>query len=271
MNVLSSLNFGKVLKIALPGFVATLGLGLAIDAGLALVSAKPHVFLSWMEREPVLASFLAIPAVILAGLTINAILFTYLLDRLVRHPYDAEHREFLAAQDDVFRELISSTLESRAILEPPTRANFARHVDAGAFLLPTVDLQRFLYYQESYWSYLEFSLNMIIALAAAAGALCFWATVNVNGLSVTWWRVLIGLAVATVFLAALAMLFLVAARQNYKKHRAKFLSLFVGEAYAKETKASGEAASVDAAAVSALVDKPDLQTLGPTSLRVEND
>lgn len=58
MNVLSSLNFGKVLKIALPGFVASLGLALAIDAGLALVAAKPHVFLSWFEREPVLASFL---------------------------------------------------------------------------------------------------------------------------------------------------------------------------------------------------------------------
>jgi hypothetical protein len=271
MNVLSSLSFGKVLKIALPGFVATLGLAVAVDAGLALVSGKPHPFLSWIQREPVLASFLAIPVVVLAGLTINALLFTYLLDRLVRRPYEAEHAEFMQTHREVFRKLVANALASAPVLPTEAKARFARHVDPGAFLLPTVDLPRFLYYQESYWSYLEFSLNMIVALTAAVSGLAFWALVNINGLGVPWWRVLIGLAVAAVVGFALSSLFLATARENYVRHRAKFLSLFVGAAYANAAAADETPNAERDEGIVARLEVADRDSLDESMFTVEND
>lgn len=278
MNVLSSFNFGKVLKIALPGFVASVGAALAVDAGVALVSGARGVLFGWMNREPVLASFLAIPAAILAGLVINALLFTFLLERLVRRSFDAAHSDFLAVHREVFQALVKRSLGNATVLPEPMAARFAKHVDPGAFLLPTVDLQRFLYYQESYWSYLEFSVNMIVALTAAVGGGLLWAAANLHQWNVPVWRLVIAAAVVVCLAGAMAYLFLRTARMNYARHRAKFLSLFVGEAYAADDDVETSAGdNTSAGAVRTVLggertgSSSDPTAADITTLRVEKD
>src|SRR5207249_3079154 len=97
---------------------------------------------------------------------------------------------------------------------------------------------------------------------AAAGGLCFWVGVNINGLGAPWWRLIIGLAVAILVAAAFAKLFLATARQNYKKHRSKFLSLFVGEASANRT-TDIDTPDRDAAEVPGLLEAGDRQPFRP--------
>ena len=234
MNVFGSFSFGRLIKTFLPGFMILLA-GIGYGEAFLLFSGNDNAIIEIATENPVFFVAFSIPFSIIFGIFTNTVTFSYGLDLLVRRHHQKENGEFYEYE---------STLKSSALKHyadclfenEGTRNQFMKYCDFQYFTLRTLPLEKFLFLEDSYWYYLEFQLNTILAL-------CFGAPVFIGTLSLFLWSQVFSNLTRCVILSFAVLLgfcclriLLKAARINFDRYKKKNLSLLIAHVYAVATK-----------------------------------
>lgn len=229
MNPIGAFSLGRILKTLLPGFIALIALGIGLDTRFHWLYQTRPVW-AWVNLNSTAAAFAAVPLSLVAGMVLNTLTFTYLLDPLVRRPHLAKHPEFTALWGDIAQRLRDKT-ESGSAFSGESESFW----DLEYFLLPIVPMDKYTFLEESYWYFMEFSLNILLALllngAAIASAMVSRYLQSPPGASFPW----ISLLFVAILMALLARALTASARRSFEKHSMKKLSLLLGSLHAKET------------------------------------
>lgn len=220
MNVFGGMGFARLIKTFVPGVFLLLGLAGYFD--LASVKLRGAAALwPWASANPALAIAVVSVAAIAVGVLSNMIVFTFATDRLIRRPF-AKKNASLESEEVA---LLQATQKLVCVGHIATVDVFP--LDLEYLLAREIALDKLTYLQESYWYYLEFQMNMGVALTASGPLVVVGAF-----LCATWMgsgQVLaVGIsAVVLALVVATMALLLKTARVNYARHRVKRFSMFL--------------------------------------------
>lgn len=229
MNPIGAFSFSRILKTFLPGFMALLGVWLGLDARFYWLYQTLPIW-HWVQANASAAMFASVPLSLACGMILNTLSFSYLLDPLIRTPYHKKHPGFAT-----FWAGVGKHVRAKAEGLPQAPQAAPHYWDLEYFLLPIVPMDKYTFLEESYWYYMEFSLNFILALAldtlAALFAFLAWFRHEPPTRGFPW----ISLILMVGVVIPLFRTMLSSARRDFEKHNAKKLSLLLGSLYAKET------------------------------------
>lgn len=223
MNVFGSFTFGSLIKTFLPGLMWLCGL-VIFEMDIATWRGATSYAQDFMHAFPQAAIILAIPVSILLGVFSNVIVFMGLNDHLVRNP---AKKSGVGSTTSELYELVCSkirefTWEPIDTSAAPADCTSNACVDAEILVLNELGVAQLSFVREQYWYYVEFLMNLMLALWVLAAAFClrFWITEE-NEFAFR-------ASAMTIAVVCLLSWFLVrAARKNYCKHLAKMLSLIL--------------------------------------------
>ena len=219
MNIFGAFTFGSLIKTFLPGFVWLAAL-LLLDADIAQLTGRTTTLWSLAAAKEQAALVLAIPASILLGLISNIIVFMGINDVLVRDPVKKGNASLWNLHLELCGRLRTKCWSCLDGIDETHRAAFDSNIDAEIILLNLSGVEKLSYVREQYWFHLEFQLNLLLSVGAAAVAGVISILLNAAS---NQWRVI--WAVLCVLIVAASFYFLVnAARRNYQRHLAKMAS-----------------------------------------------
>ena len=222
MNVIGSFDFGRIIKTLLPGLVFIAALIALMDCAIILLRGS-SLITPWIAANTTLAGVMAVPLAITLGLLSNTLFFYVLHGQLIQRPLHSRYPDLLKAEEELRQAAIEEMINE---LPTPYRSNSLKTAtDAGALLLPHMNLSALAITREGFWFYLEFQLNMALGIVFA-----WLATISTTfiarthlGLTVGSW--IITSVVLSVVSVSLVMMLIGAARMNYYYYRRRLLSL----------------------------------------------
>jgi hypothetical protein len=225
MTILNGLGFSRLIKTVVPGLLLVGIVGGYADLISSFVGHGDPVF-QWAQRNVSLAAALALPLSIALGILSNTVMFGWANDRLIRQQFDREQPGVSRME----QELLEHAIALKASDFKQQLADAQVILDLEYLLIGEVELEKLTFLQESYWYYLDFQMNVGLALALAAPLLAGLSAKGILLLSPKIW-IAVTLGIAVIPLSALLLMFLLkAARLNYHKHRVKRLSLLIAAA-----------------------------------------
>jgi hypothetical protein len=226
MNLFSAFSFGSLIKTFLPGLV----LFFVFLVYIELFGYWIHGYLGIFEhlfRNPLLITFISIPTSIFLGVILNSIVFSGLSGYLLENRHEKNNRSFYEFRKYV----IAKTNEKMSTyfdISEQQKEIFKQTVDPRYFFLHKESLANLMYLRESYWYYLEFQLNTLVAITfgmpAFVAALFVLKSNSIIELHTLFITAII-LVIAWFFFAWLCMR---SALFNLDAHRKKELSLLLG-------------------------------------------
>ncbi len=216
MNVFGAFSFGGLIKTFLPGFVWVIAVSVWLEVfGLNMSYA-------FSERSEV-ALPMSIVFSVIFGLLSNTIMFCFLNDPLIRYPHRRDNTRLYALKETIDSLVVADAVARMGLTNQTDIDRFEATADAELLLEHRAGALSFAGFRESYWFWMEFQMNLLLAgsaLAAGGGVLM----VVERGLDVA-----VGVQLASLFIAWLfgAMFLVSAARKNYDRHRRKMVSLCV--------------------------------------------
>jgi hypothetical protein len=219
MNMFGAFTFGSLIKTFLPGLVWLAAIVL-LEADIAQLLGVQNTLWTFAQSKDQAALVLAIPVSILLGLLSNMVVFMGVNDVLVRSPVRKANPELSKLYDELCTRVKLKCWGSLEKMDPAYSAMFTQQIDAEIVLLNSMGVEKLAYVREQYWYHLEFQLNLILSVAAIAGASIFSILLNAGSTQarVVWVAVCVIAALLTI-LGLLA-----AARKNYARHVAKMAS-----------------------------------------------
>lgn len=163
----------------------------------------------------------------------NSIFFAYIARALVKNPFEKKHNDFHRAQKALER-YVYGRLGSKGLFPNDVLSGALPFLDLEYFILPVMSLEKLIYLQESYWYYLEFQLNMILAIVSFDAAAAIWWRVYSSVLQVDYSIPVFVGALITGLSATIVLVSFVAARKNYWAHRTMLFSLVLGTLSAED-------------------------------------
>jgi len=226
MNLLGSLNFARLIKTFLPGFIMVMSLYVVLDSIYILSNPDKNQFW-YLLNKPIALTLIIVPLSIVLGTLCNTFVFTFLNERFVRTPFKNEMPELTTALAKA-EEQVRNTIVLKE-LEATHNQDFIQHVDLKSYFMERGSLENIVYIQESYWYYIEFIQNSVIASffampASMLAVISFYRKSDCGWLYSIMWIVVL-----------LALSFLIyryvmrpAVRQNYRRHVKKEISWMLG-------------------------------------------
>ena len=226
MNLFGSFSFGSLIKTFLPGLV----LFFVVLVYLELFAFWTHEYIGIFEylfSKPVLLTILSIPASIILGVTLNSIVFSGLSEYLLENRHEKNNKSFYNFRKSVIEKSNKKMLTYFGFSEQHEEI-FKQVIDPRYFFLHKISLDNLMYLRESYWYYLEFQLNTLVAISfgmpAFISALCVFKSKSVIELQ----ALLVMIVTLVVCWCFFAWLFMRSAEYNLDAHRKKELSLLLG-------------------------------------------
>lgn len=237
MNIFSSFNFGKIIKIILPGFFTCAGLLLLIDACWKLIFEEDKIIKVIIENKT-LSMFYSIPIILAIGMTCNTIFFVSISTKWFENWFINTNPEIAKLKSDVF-ESIKVSYVNRLTFNYDIKNLLIKYGNAAGFIHKNIDLEHFYFLQESYWAYFEYHANMLVA-----SVFCFvgsWLWVYAQ-------KILVG--ISRYYSISIILLYIIswslfiwlsvkAAKLNYYKFQIKQLSYFSSIQEPAESEKSG--------------------------------
>ena len=226
MNLFSAFSFGSLIKTFIPGLVLFFVLLVYIELFGYWIHGYLGIF-DYLFKNPLLITFISIPTSIFLGVILNSIVFSGLSSYLLENRHEKNNKSFYEFRKYV----IAKTNEKMSTyfdFSEQQKEIFKQTVDPRYFFLHKESLANLMYLRESYWYYLEFQLNTLVAITF--GMPLFVATLFVlksNSIIElhTLFITTIILAIAWFLFAWLCMR---SALFNLDAHRKKELSLLLG-------------------------------------------
>ncbi|MEJ2308419.1 MAG: hypothetical protein P8Z78_03755 [Gammaproteobacteria bacterium] len=228
MNLFGAFGFGSLIKTFLPGllfFFAFLGY---IEIFLYLVHGYTGLY-AYLFSKPVLLTAIAIPASVILGATLNSIVFSGFSEWILEKRHKAECSDFYDFRRRMFSK-VTQTAADQFTLGDEDRNAFMTHVDPRYFLLHRRSLENIMYLRESYWYYMEFQLNTLMALWIGLPAILVALVIVMRESLLGLQAGIASMALILLVYTGFSRLFLTSARDNLDAHRKKELSLLIGTA-----------------------------------------
>ena len=228
MNVFGAFGFGSLIKTFLPGllfFFAFLGY---VEIFLYLVHGYAALH-AYLFGKPVLLTAIAIPASVILGATLNSIVYSGFSEWILEKRHKAECMDFYDFRERMFN-TITQAAGDRVTLSHEDHNAFMTYVDPRYFLLHKRSLENIMYLRESYWYYMEFQLNTLMALSIGLPAILAALLIVMHESLVGMQAGIASMALILLLYAGFSRLFLKSARDNLDAHRKKELSLLIGTA-----------------------------------------
>lgn len=224
MNVIGSFDFGRVIKTLLPGLVILAAISALIDSAITLSRGTPLIA-PWAAANTAIAGVLAAPLAVTLGLLSNTLFFYLLHERLIERALRSSYPDLCKAEVEFKKAVVTEKINALPIACQSEALETA--IDAGALLLPDMNLSALAITRKGFWFYMEFQLNMALAIVFAWPAIVFTTFVARAdlGLATQEW-IIASVVLSTLFVCLLLML-IGAARTNHYCYRRRMLALRV--------------------------------------------
>jgi hypothetical protein len=229
MNLFGAFNFGRLIKTFLPGLILFIGLLFYIDILLYYLIGHPKVVPYFLQKDLQFLT-LSIPSSIILGIFSNTLFFSEAMDRLIEIPNKKKRPAFYRYEESL-KQKINEYYIDRLNLTDEEQDGFRQFNDPRHFLLHKQDLEKYMFIQESYWYYLEFQINILLALIFITPALLVSLLLAHRVGYLGYLSMTLLMIFSIVLLYVLAKLLLQGAVLNFEKFRSKYLSLLLGTFY----------------------------------------
>lgn len=226
MNVLGVFTFGRLIKTFLPGLILFSSLLIYVEI-IGFVLFGKLTLSRLILGDSALFITLLIPSSIIAGIFSNTLFFAYANDFFISGHHRREYPEFYEFEKHITK-LIKQQISTDIGVPEYLRPGFERYLDVGHFVLDKTPLDKLIFLQESYWYYMEFQVNGILATIFAAPAIALsWVLFSLqNGLAS--YLVLLVLVTMMVLSMFLFKVMRDGAMKNYDRHKKNHFSLIMG-------------------------------------------
>ncbi len=226
MNLFGTFAYGNIIKTFIPGIFLVFGIGMLFDC-ISFWVNQEYTILEYCAAHPILTIGLIIPVSVFTGILSNSICFSWLTPSFIKEPYDAKNKEFLTYENQLTEEVKDRYSE---ILDIPEnlKAGFKKYTDINSLLLVRENLNTLQYLKESYWYYLEFQVNSILAISLLASTGISHILLRYNAGLVLPASVFPYIVLILVIYILMVRLFWKSAQKNYDRHRKKSFSYFLG-------------------------------------------
>lgn len=214
------MGFARLIKTFVPGLFLLLGLGGYFDLVSTTMRGEP-VLWPWVSANAALAIALISVAAIAVGILSNMIVFTFATDRLIRKPFSKGNESLESEEAALLR------AARNLICRDHIATNKAVPLDLEYLLAREIALDKLTYLQESYWYYLEFQMNMGVALTVLGPLIVIGAFLCATWMGFGEPMVAVISAVALLLVVATLALLLKTARVNFARHRVKRFSMML--------------------------------------------
>lgn len=228
MDLLGGFDFGRLIRMFLPGVVVLGGIVLFLDAFYALLPSTPGPGAAVIHYALGRQTFLlatSIPLSLICGLLVNSFIFVTNLSGFV-----GGAREQPEPMMGLVTQLIADCDRegAKATLQTLTRDWTEKDLSIESFLLPILTPERIVYLKGHFYYYGQFNLAfglaiMFAELAAATWMSVYWHTRYNQGSTFLWFLV----ASAAVCFGLVFLLYH-SARKNILGNRRVDLSFYVG-------------------------------------------
>jgi hypothetical protein len=230
MNVFGAFNFGSLIKTFLPGLLLFFVLLLYLEIFTYWCYKYIGILKFLFFEKPELLAVLSVPISIGLGITLNSVLFSGMSEYLLEKKHKEKNNEFYE-----FRELAFTKIKEKVFefleFEDDEKKVFIQSIDPRFFFLHKTMLPNLMYLRESYWYYLEFQLNTLLAITIGIPAF-------ITALVILKCQLIIEahtLIACVLFIIAswyfFFKLFMKSANDNLDAHRKKELSLLLGSVF----------------------------------------
>ena len=224
MNLFGAINFGRLIKTFLPGFIMFCSLYLIIDGYLLSIdqSYKPFTTLTGNGQ---LIGVISIPVSLIFGTFSNILFFSGITTLFIKIPFKYFYKSYTQLESKFKEELLKKIGENGEMNYAYLRSNESI-LDHENLIMPKLDLEKYLFLQESYWYYLEFIQNMIFSLIIFIISTSYF----VNQCHNPEWKIIL-ISENYFLMTAFVLLFctlIYSAFRNYRKFMFKLLSLKIG-------------------------------------------
>lgn len=185
MDLLGAFSFGKVIKIFLPGFLIFIGFTIMLDAILSFWM-DITIFRNFAKDNAALLTALSLPLILICGLLSNTILFLYLFRKLIREPYKRRNPDLFKLEDLICELVLDHYLSNMKGTRKlsSVRKIIMENIEIDSFLLPSYSLDKRIFLEESFWYFMDFQLNLILACPFLFLSIVFWSLVNFSSLQI---------------------------------------------------------------------------------------
>jgi len=228
MELLNTFGFGRLIKTVIPGFVIYLTICAYLDLA-ARAAGGPPIVLPFLWTSPIPFLGFAVPFAVLLGVLSNTVFFAVLSPMLIESHHRTCDAAFCQYEDEV-KTLVKKVFAKRLLLSPDVAETFQRHADASSLLMASADLSKIGVVRESFWYYLEFQVNILLALWFAVPAIVWIGLALGPGRGLTPSLVAVAFATMLLVMFLVSQLLLTAARKNYSSYRSKRLSALLATA-----------------------------------------
>lgn len=234
MNLFGAFSFGKLIKTFLPGFILSLAILIYLEILFEVNNLNFNIY-RIVSESSTLFTVLIIPISITLGVFSNSIFFTFLNRKIITNKFYTNNESFCKFEKSVYMKMKNRFIKALDIDEKEAN-DFKKHIDVNMFLFNKTDLNKINSIKDSYWNYLEFQLNILLAINFITPALIysfikFFLYQNQNIIPLV--LVIIFFILSIIFLN---FTLIKSAKINYSINRKKFLSLNYGSYYFNEIK-----------------------------------
>jgi len=226
MNIFGTFAYGNIIKTFIPGIFIVFGMFLIIDS-VNFWTVGKYLLIEYGSKNPILAVALMIPVAIFSGILCNSFCFSWFTPKFIGKEYLEKNSEFEEYRKSLSGEIVSHYANVLSIPDN-LKDNFNKYTDINSLLLVRKDLSALQYLRESYWYYLEFQVNSIVAVAIIALGSISHVLLRYNADLMSGGAVFPYLFMVGLFAIVIIKLFWKAAKMNYKRHQEKTFSYLLG-------------------------------------------
>lgn len=226
MNFFGTFAYGNILKTFIPGIFFVLAFSLLIDDYNYWLT-KQYLIFDMASSKEILTIGLIIPLSIFAGIIANSICFKFIIPTFIEEPFIKKNQSFINYKIKIIKEM-QDHYKNILNISSDITSEYYSHIDIRSFLLNRKNLNNLQYLRESYWYYMEFQINSIVAISLLIIAgiinilLRFKADATAGNLVFPY------IIVTIISAYILFKIFWSAAKENYNKHEKKSLSYLQG-------------------------------------------
>ncbi len=229
MNVFGKFSYGNLIKTFIPGIAIVLGFALCIDAFIYLADNEYQIC-SYASDHSVFVVAMVIPLAIFLGIISNTFCWVYVTPKVIVDQYNISNPELIERKKIIKKQIKKHFI---ALTIPQLESNdvHLKDLDFKSLLLNFSSLENIHYLKESYWYYLEFQMNSIVAATMLQISLMLNLFVRYMKDSISLPTVIPIIGSSIFIYLLMIILFHRAAKRNYAVHEEKEFSYFVGVYY----------------------------------------
>jgi hypothetical protein len=226
MDLFGSLNFSKLIKTFLPGFMLCIAMFIYFDMLVYFIVNK-HIIFSFAIGNAVLFTLLLIPFSIIFGVLSNTVFFIFGYERIIFRNYKKCNSELLNFENEI-KGKIKRKIQTSINLDIDQDDRVLEYLDVKSFYLHKMDTEKISFVKDSFWYYLEFQLNILLGIDFLIPALLFVIIKQGIQFSIHYLILSVLIILFILLLVALNILLIKSARKNFKHYKMKYLSLLLG-------------------------------------------